>query len=234
MLFWSEKIFCLHKYSMLAKSGCYCRHSISYETCALRMHFRSYPSPMALSCPSKTSYTGKEHILPITTLDFLPVQVYSQKPSSYPNQQCQKTFGAETKHMWVTPNFSTGWFTRFLQWHARLVHHSTYPTLPWKAWFTGIAQIKDAARAGDDAATYLLLSSPQKTGAKAGWLPLSGVPFQGPSGKQGQLGAGHRTSYQTRDAQVRYMPAHHSNQSGRLWGQNQLSGLVCLTSKLPL
>lgn len=68
---------------------------------------------MPLSWPSKTSSTSKKqknshHIWPITTLDFLPAQVYSQKPSSYPSQPRQKTFGAETKRTRVTPSPSTG------------------------------------------------------------------------------------------------------------------------------
>lgn len=133
LLFWSEKIFCLQKYSMPANNGCYCRHSTSHETCALHTHFRSQPSLAPLSCPSKTSYTGVKKKKPITTFDFLPVQVFSQKPSSYPNQQRRKTFGAETKRMRLTPSFSSGWFTGFLQQHAQLytpVPTRRFPEMP--------------------------------------------------------------------------------------------------------
>lgn len=115
------------------------------------------------------------------------MQVYSQKPSSYPNQQRQETFGAVTRLTRVTPNFSTQWFTRFLRWHARLVHHRTFLVLPWKAWFTGIAQIKGTARAGDDAASYLLLRSPQKMMAAKAGLPLVQRIFPRAPGEAGAI-----------------------------------------------
>lgn len=46
---------------------------------------------------------------------------------------------------------------------------------------------------------------------RQGGCPTSRGPFQGPLGKQGQLGPGHRMSSQTQGC---FMPAHHSNQSG--------------------
>lgn len=157
------------------------------------------------------------------------MQVYSQKPSSYPNQQRRETFGAVTRLTRVTPNFSTQWFTRFLQWHARLLHHRTYPVLPWKAWFTGIAQIKGPARAGDAAATYLLLRSPQKTAAKAGWLPHVQRFFPG---ALGQSGPGHRLSSHTWGCSAT-LYASTPQQPERFWGQNQPSVLVCLPPSYP-
>lgn len=190
-LFWSKKIICLHRYSVLARSACCGRQRTSSETGALRMRFKCHPSPTPLSWPSKTSSTSKKqknshHIWPTTTLDFLPAQVYSQKPSSYPNQRRQKTFGVETKRMRVTPSPSTGDSGVSSRVARQAARHSACPALPWAAWFTGIAQAKRTARAGDDAATCLLLWSPQRTAAGAGRLPLARAPFPG------QSGTGHR------------------------------------------
>ena len=152
------------------------------------------------------------------------MQVYCQKPSSYPTNNAQRHLEQRQKAHGQRPALPPG-DSHISSSSTPASHTSPCPTLPRKAWFTGIAQMKDTARAGDTAATHLLRGSQQKTAAKAGRLPVPRAPFQGPSGKQGQLGAGHRTSYRTRDARVRHTPAHRSDQSGRLWVRTRLQFL---------
>lgn len=174
LLFWSKKIFCLQKYSMPANNGCYCRHSTSHETCALHTHFRSQPSLAPLSCPSKTSYTGVKkkkaynYIWLSSSAGVLSKTFFIPQPTTPENIWSRdKTYVVNAQlFQWVIHRFPPA---------ARsALHPGTHPALPWNAWFTGIARIKGAARAGDataTSATALPLRSPQRTAAKAAPLP---------------------------------------------------------------
>lgn len=144
----------------------------------------------------KQAILVKKYILPVTTLDFLPVQVYAQK-SSRPSQQPPAAIWSTDKMQAGNAQLFPGWLTHFLQQHT-----GTCRALPRKAWFTGVAQVACTARAGDDAATYLLPGSPQRIAAETGRLPQTGhllsiTHFQELLGKRGQFRVGHWMSSQT-------------------------------------
>lgn len=170
----------------------------------------------------KQAMLVKKYILPVTTLDFLPVQVYAQK-SSRPSQQPPAAIWSTDKMQAGNAQLFPGWLTHFLQQHTgHLPGASPKSLIYWgcasRTRCTCRGRCSHLPPAWEPAE-----DSSRDRAAAPGRTSSVHHLFPGALGEAGTIQSGSLNELP--DARV-----HHSHQISVPQGQHKPPGLLCLPS----